>query len=252
MRIFQNLLLKLLCLVIALAGILLAIYSLKDIVILLETVPDSTIIRVIAGCILVLVAIAGLLPARRRPRRKEISFPTPQGSSSVHLEPVEASLAKSLKRLPEVRSITIKLLPDDSDRKVRITADAAVHKAAGEGIREMASELSEKIADHARQILGIGEVASVDLNISAIRLDDRDEPEDLAVDASEPAQTAAPALSRWERDDDALPGRPLELEPASDARESDDEREPEPLQDDESDDDSDESDTGEGGYGLMP
>jgi hypothetical protein len=110
----------------------------------------------------------------------------------IQLEGVESSLRKVLGKLPTVKKVAIQLLPDENSRRVRVKADALLTKAGGASTRESTVRLSEDIARCARQLLGMDEVAGVDLNIDGIDVDLKSFKEPVGMPALEPVLPSAP------------------------------------------------------------
>jgi hypothetical protein len=110
-----------------------------------------------------------------RKKGKQISFESAHGNVKIHLDSAEMSMVKTLKKLPEVKKLTLNLVPADGNRKVRVTAQATIKKAPGAGAREMAAHLSEQISLLAKNVLGVDEVVSVDLDVKNIAVNPRKE-----------------------------------------------------------------------------
>lgn len=171
LKILQTAILKAVCLGILVMGGLMLAFPVSELYAAAaqRTTPNPMARRIVGG-VAVAVAIAGLFPRKLgRSKSRQISFPTTHGTSIIELAPVEKTLAKALKKLPEIRNISVRLLPVENDRKVRIVAEAHIVKGTEAGLRELNNVLCERIMDNAREILGVGEVVSVDLHVHNIR-----------------------------------------------------------------------------------
>jgi hypothetical protein len=149
-------------------GVLLATFEIHQIYNwIIQQVPNNTGYRIALAIGVMLVGILGLWPIRKHARRgKKIEFQSKHGYIVIELDSVQRSLQKAMSKLPEVKDISLTVSPADNNRKVRIVADAVVYKAPGAGIRETASELEDKLAKAAMRMLGVDDIASLDLNIS--------------------------------------------------------------------------------------
>jgi hypothetical protein len=144
------------------------------------------------------VGVAGMFASyKARPRQsRKIEFQSRHGYIVIELDSVQASLQKAMSKLPEIKTISLKVYPADNDRKVRIVADAVVLKPPGAGIRETASDLEDKLADAAKRMLGVDDIASLDLKISRVLMNVKKEWEANAPDSNrllEHQKQAAPA-----------------------------------------------------------
>jgi hypothetical protein len=115
--------------------------------------------------------IALLPPLRSRRGPSTITFPGEHGDVLIHLDSVQTNLNKVVSKRPEVRRSHVTLLPVEDKRRVRIEADVVLVKTPDAGARELAERLRKFLADAAASMLGIDEIAIVDLNVRGIVVD---------------------------------------------------------------------------------
>jgi hypothetical protein len=205
------------------AGVVLWIYELNELYDLaIKNIPDNAWLRPTVSVAAVAIGVCGLLfPFLFRQRRKSrtIEFQSKHGYIVIELDSVQKSLQKAMAKLPEVKDISLQVHPSDNDRKVRIVADAVVIKPPGAGIRETASDLEDKLAESAKRMLGVDDIASLDLNISRVLMNVKKEFDN--VDKSrllehkqeqQPAQAAAPAAAAPAQAPAPAPSEPTQPE----------------------------------------
>lgn len=176
MRILQVILAKALCVVFLLMGAALIwkpagdwYHRVGDCPYLPQNRLVRTGIRIGAGSVAVLVGVFTLLPLGRcGRRRRQIVFTGPYGNTIIRLDSVEASLNRALMKLPDVKRICVRVMPSEDQRKVHIQADM---KVIGEGAREAADRIGERIRDAAKRLLGVDEVTAVDIYVSGMEVD---------------------------------------------------------------------------------
>ncbi len=172
MKVVHLILLKLLSLAALAGGVLVAVTPVS---VLYDSSAmralDSTWIRIAIGLGVAVIGLLGLIPCRRRNKRKTISFPGTQGDVIIQLDSVEATLNRVIGRLPEVKKVAVRAVPSEDGRSVQITAEVLLYKRTGAGARETANRVSEAIAEAAENLLGVEEVTSVDLNVRGIVVD---------------------------------------------------------------------------------
>jgi len=171
MKIIQTLIYYLVFIAILAVGALFSRYELHEIYeFATENIPDENYIRYSAVGVLAIIGVGGLLLPWVRPKRasRKIEFQSQHGYIVIELDSVQQSLQKAMSKLPEIKSISLQVLPSDNDRRVRIVADVIVIKPPGLGIRETAAELENKLAASAKRMLGVEDIASLDLNISRV------------------------------------------------------------------------------------
>lgn len=245
MNLLQAVIQRLVCLAVAVSGVLLiwAWYATPDVdppdllsqvelhdwryvVIRLIDTPKglkASLAFLGGGALLMSVGLLGLLPFRRfRVGSKVISFQGAYGSVVIQLDSVEATLNRVVGKMPEVKKITVNLLPAEDNRRVRIMADVLLYKDLKAGARETANRVSQYIADTAINILGVEEVTAVDLNVRGIIVEQvapalpleqepAAEPE-LIGEEQEPEEEKLAEVEEEEAEEilePPLPGRPL-------------------------------------------
>lgn len=233
MNLLQTAIQKLVCLGVAVCGVLLiwAWYDTPDIFLedLLAEVDGwrHTVIRLIdtpkgwraslfflgGGGLLMIVGLLGLLPIRRfGTRGKVISFEGAHGNVVIQLDSVETTLNRVVGKMTEVKKITVNVVPADDNRRVRVVADVLLYKDLKVGARETANRISQYIADTAVNILGVEEVTAVDLNVRGIIVDHIAPALPLEQEAPlpepEPAREELP-VGEDEAEEPPMPGRLL-------------------------------------------
>ena len=122
----------------------------------------------------VVFGIYGFLPRRAKYRKnKKIIYEGPHGEVQIQLNSVEQSLNQVLARMPEIKKINVRVDPQDNGRKAFIRADVVLHQQPGQNARAIASLVSDYIAETATKLLGLEEVATIDLNVTGIIVNSR-------------------------------------------------------------------------------
>jgi len=133
---------------------------------------DGRYIHIAIGAALTLIGLLALLPLMRLRRKdKVIRFPGTHGEVVIQLDSVEASLNRVIGKVSGVKKISVNVVPTEDASKVRIAANVWLYKDAGSSARGLADRISESIGTTAANILGLEEVAVVDLNVRGIVLD---------------------------------------------------------------------------------
>lgn len=193
-------------------------------------VPQSRLGAYAAGIGLAVVGLIALLPPLRLRRKTgTISFPGEHGDVLIHLDSVEANLNKVVGKRPEVKRGYVRVIPVPDKDRVRLEADVVLNKTPDAGARELAEKLRNFIATTAANMLGIDEIATVDLNVRGIVVDKgavramaaTDEP--IARPAAKPEEPAAPVTPEPSVEETAAPEPEPEPEPLPEP-----ESEPEP------------------------
>lgn len=181
------------------AGAALVFYPISELYqIAIAQVPRNWLLRVAIGFSAAAVGVFTVLPFGLIGRRgKKIAFPGTHGTVVIQLGSFEASLRKTISKLPVVKKIDVTVAPTDNDRKVGIHARVTLVKPVETGARETADRLREYIDKAARRILGANEVTTVDVEVVHIIVDSTQTAESLeAVFAeSEAALAAAPVAA---------------------------------------------------------
>jgi hypothetical protein len=168
MKIVQALIYYLVFLAILAGGVLISQFELHELYeFAIATIPDEGYVRWAAVAVMAGVGVSGLVLPWARPKRasRKIEFQSQHGYIVIELDSVQHSLQKAMSKLPEIKSISLQVLPSDNDRRVRIVADVVVIKPPGIGIRETAAQLENKLSASAKRMLGVDDIASLDLNI---------------------------------------------------------------------------------------
>jgi len=175
MRTVQTILLKLICVALLAAGVVLFFYPIGQVYQLAATyLPDWDWLRRLVAILVGLIAFWGLIPLpRRRYTGKTLTLPDAEGITTIRLGSIEKTLEGELAKQPEVKRIAIHIEPADDERRVRITADIVLKKPPATVTRDVAAGLKTYIAQQAREILGREEVVGVDLNIERIVVERR-------------------------------------------------------------------------------
>lgn len=161
-------------------------------------VPEAPWAAYVAGIILILVGLVAILPPLRRTRKVgTISFPGEHGEVLIHLDSVQANLNKVVAKRPEVKRSQVRVIPVDDQRRVRLEAEVLLVKTPTGGTRELAEKLRRFISTTASNMLGIDEVATVDLNVRGIVVD-KGAVSAMASDAALDAAAAAPKRAHAE------------------------------------------------------
>lgn len=170
MKILQFVLLKVLSLCLAFGGVLAIAFRFsahfQKAQAHLPDAIDPVGIWLGAGGACLILGILGMLPAgSRRGKRKMISFPGTDGTSNIYLEPIEANLNRSLAKLPDIKKVSVSLIPIEGGRRLRVSADAIVQSGATGSLREISDRLREQIGAHTKKVVGVDEITSVELHI---------------------------------------------------------------------------------------
>ncbi|MCK5861703.1 MAG: hypothetical protein KAH38_04410 [Candidatus Hydrogenedentes bacterium] len=125
----------------------------------------------IAGVLLLLVGLYGLLPKFPARKNATITFKDVNGDVTLQLKPIRKVLQKVMKRMPEVYSIKLDVLPDSNGQHARIEADVILKNCAALGARQCAKIVAECLATTARDLLGLEDLSTVCLNVKGIHVD---------------------------------------------------------------------------------
>lgn len=151
-------------------------------------------LRTLGACAAVTMMLLGgygLLPPLRLARRS-ITFAGEQGQVAIRLEPVEASLEEVLGNMPVVKKIRVTVNPDEDGKKALIEADVVLENVPDAGARETAKLVSRYLAETARNVYGLEELAAVNLSISGIEIDAKAYSEILRGGGTAAVQKATP------------------------------------------------------------
>jgi len=106
-------------------------------------------------------------------RRKKIAYEGPHGEVQIQLDTVEQSLNQVLARMPEIKKIELRVDPQAGGRKALIRADVVIYQQPGQSARAIAALVSDYIAETATKLLGLEELATIDLNVTGISVNTR-------------------------------------------------------------------------------
>lgn len=124
--------------------------------------------------IAIVLGIYGFFPRMAKYRKpKKIAYEGPHGEVQIQLESVENSLNQVLARMPEIKKINVRVDPQENGRKALIRADVVLYQQPGQNARAVASLVSDYIAETATKLLGLEELANIDLNVTGIVVNTR-------------------------------------------------------------------------------
>ncbi|GMU94008.1 MAG: hypothetical protein AMXMBFR4_30660 [Candidatus Hydrogenedentota bacterium] len=213
MHIVQRIFLYAVSALLIVAGAALVVYPISELYqVAIAQVPRNWLLRVAIGFSAAAVGVFTVLPFGWIGRRgKKIAFPGAHGTVVIQLGSFEASLRKTISKLPVVKKINVTVAPTDNDRKVGIHARVTLVKPIETGARETADRLREYIDKAARRILGADEVTTVDVEVVNIIVDSTQTAESLEAVFAEreaalaAAPVAAAAASTAIEDTEAVP-----------------------------------------------
>ena len=135
---------------------------------------EVRILWLIGSIIAFVFGAYGLFPRISKWKKaKKISYDGPHGLVQIELDTVEQSLNRVLVRMPEVKKIDVCVEPRDGGRSALIKADAVLQHQPGQNARAIASLVSDYIAETATKMLGLEELATIELNVKAINVNTR-------------------------------------------------------------------------------
>ena len=122
------------------------------------------------GSIVAIVfGIYGFAPRSTKLRKpKKISYTGPHGEVQIQLDTVEQSLNHVLMRMPEIKRINVKVDPQDGGRRALIRAEVVLYQRPGQNARALASLVTDYIAETASKLLGIEDLATIELKVTGI------------------------------------------------------------------------------------
>ncbi len=135
---------------------------------------EVRILWLIGSIIAFVFGAYGLFPRISKWKKsKRISYDGPHGLVQIELDTVEQSLNRVLVRMPEVKKIDVHVEPRDGGRSALIKADAVLQHQPGQNARAIAGLVSDYIAETATKMLGLEELATIELNVKAINVNTR-------------------------------------------------------------------------------
>ncbi len=183
----RTLAIKLLGLLVLLAGVLLAVAVLAPagmVTGLLIKIPDLTappaeggvvdwrLVGGVAGACFVLLGLTCLLPLNRR-KGSSISFRGDSGEIIVALDPVQKTLAKLINALPEVRWARVQVIPEPDGRRVKVRVEVMLQNQADHGLRKTANLVSDCVSHAVCRTMGLEDLATVLLVVKGVHVDVR-------------------------------------------------------------------------------
>ena len=176
MRLFQLIVIKLLGLAVMIGGAMLAAYRFvpeipaftNDAIRLVspQNTPFDVLILIPSGALLFLVGFFTLIPRiPAKGKRGHITFRGAHGDVKIDLDSIENNINKAVSKMPEVKSIELKVYPTSNGSSVQIIGDVILYKEAGVGALATSNFVRETIEMTAQGILGVNEVTSVELNV---------------------------------------------------------------------------------------
>ena len=135
---------------------------------------ELKILWLIGSVAAIVFGIYGLIPRFSKWRKpKKIAYEGPHGQVQIELDTVESSLNNVLSRMPEVKKIDVVVEPRDGGRSALIRANAVLQHQPGQNARAIAGLVSDYIAETATKMLGLEELATIELNIKGINVNSR-------------------------------------------------------------------------------
>ena len=123
----------------------------------------------VAGALLFILGLLGLLPLSRKKRPNTISFPGEYGEVTIHLDSIEATLNRIVSKMPEVKKISVRLIPSEDSRRAEVTGSLWIYKGSeAAGVSEIVGKVQKHLRDTAINILGVEEIVMGKLDIPGI------------------------------------------------------------------------------------
>ena len=122
-------------------------------------VENNDLYRQIGGvalAVLTLLAFLPIVPKRRKGR--EVSFHGTHGEVTIELQHVEDTLEAVVAKLPDVKTISIALKPQETPGQVMVLAVAVLRKDADTDARLITARVNSFIRTHTQKILGLQDV----------------------------------------------------------------------------------------------
>ena len=139
----------------------------------------------VGGALLFILGLLGLLPLSRKKRPNTISFPGEYGEVTIHLDSIEATLNRIVSKMPEVKKISVRLIPSEDSRRAEVTGSLWIYKGSeAAGVSEIVGKVQKHLRDTAINILGVEEIVMGKLDVPGI------------IVSATPAKPAPPAVSK--------------------------------------------------------
>lgn len=118
----------------------------------------------------ILLGLYGFLP-RFGGGGKKIVFAGEYGAITIALKPVEASLHRVLRRMPEIAKFTARVRPAEQGKKVRIDATVTLHAQPAARARKTVALVHQYIAETAMRMLALEDLSTITLKVNDIQVD---------------------------------------------------------------------------------
>lgn len=166
------------CLALVSVGVLLVLYPSSYLYDVCATVVRDNVLpvvdkdtaRITVGVVIAVVAFLALIPLPGLFARK-IRFRDERGETVINLNRIERALGRVLRSLPEVRKLTVSLIPSKDRQTVDVrVSNVVLAKGAGTNTRDLAGALKRVILEQAQLALGPDEVAAINLSVEDVTL----------------------------------------------------------------------------------
>ncbi|HPO14382.1 MAG TPA: hypothetical protein PLI09_13150 [Candidatus Hydrogenedentes bacterium] len=151
----------------------------------------------IAGTVLLLAGLYGFLPSMKRKRR--VTYPGPNGETTVELAPMETMLTRIVGNMPEVKRIRVCIKPAKDKKKVVIVCHVIQQHRPDTCAREVQNLITRYIKETAVTTLGLDIIGEIQLTVDGIDANPK------AVSKALREQFTAPALVRMESEEIEIP-----------------------------------------------
>ena len=152
-------------------GLLLYRFSIDEIVQLGYGYYEQIIVQVPAipyenlnyrQCIGIVIAVYGIIKLwmglTPKNHVRSVTFMGTHGEVTIELEPVENTLQRVAMKLPEVKNISLKLIPLESNGRILVDAVAILEKSADDDARMITARVHNFLQIHTRKIVGLQDV----------------------------------------------------------------------------------------------
>lgn len=173
--------------------------------------------------VLTVLSAYALLPRIRRSRGNLI-FAGDHGDVMLELDSVQKTLTKVLRKMEEIRDIKVRVTPDEDREKAEIVAEVVLNHVPGLPTREARRRVSHYLYETAVNLLGLEDLATIDLKVVGVRVDAKATSAEIAAKAAAAVPASAPlaapepeaapeetaytpepeADEEWEAEDDAV------------------------------------------------
>lgn len=151
----------------------------------------------IAGTVLLLVGLYGFLPSMKRKWR--VTYPGPNGKTTVELAPMEALLTRIVGNMPEVKRIRVSIRPAKGKKNVVLACRVIQRHRPDACARDVQNLIAHYIRETAVTTLGLDVIGEIQLTVDGIDANPK------AVSKALREQFTAPALVRMESEELEIP-----------------------------------------------